>query len=72
MFEKGMRDAMCQVSHHYVKANNKWLKNYDKNTKSSYIEYLDANNLYGWAMSKKLPVRGFKWLKPLKNFLKTF
>ena len=61
MFEKGIRGGMCQVSHHYAKANNKYLKNYDKNIESSYIEYLDANNLYGWAMCKKLPVRDFKW-----------
>ena len=62
MFEKGIRRGMCQVSHHYAKANNKYLKNYDENIESSYIEYLDANNLYGWAMCEKLPVRDFKWL----------
>ena len=39
------------------------MKNYDKNTESSYLEYLDANNLYGWAMSQKLPVDGFKWIE---------
>ena len=39
------------------------MKNYDKNIESSYIEYLDANNLYGWAMSQKLPVKDFKWVK---------
>ena len=72
IFEKGIRGEMCQVSHHYVKANNKCLKNYDKSTKSSYIEYLDANNLYGWAMSKKLPVRDFKWLGNLSMFIEEF
>ena len=71
MFEKGIRGGMCQVSHHYAKANNKYLKNYDKNTKSSYIEYLDASCLYGWAMSKKLPVRGFKWLVTYQCLLKS-
>ena len=38
------------------------MKNYNNNKESSYIQYLDANNLYGWAISKKLPVKGFKWL----------
>ena len=42
------------------------MKNYDKNNESSYIEYLDANNLYGWAMSQKLLVKGFKWVKQKK------
>ena len=41
----------------------KYMKNYDKNKESVYIQYLDANNLYGWAMSQKLPVNGFKWIK---------
>ena len=39
------------------------MKNYNKNERSSYIQYLDANNLYGWAMSQKLPANGFKWLE---------
>ena len=60
MVEEGIRGGMCQVVYRYAKANNKYMKNYDKITKSLYIEYLDANNLYGWAMSQKLPVDGFK------------
>ena len=72
MFEKGIRGGTCQVSHHYAKGNNKYFKNYDKNIESSYIEYLDANNLYGWAMCKKLPVRGFKWLDNLSMFTEEF
>ena len=49
------------------------MKNYDKSIESSYIEYLDANNLYGWAMSQKLPVKGFKWVKQknYQNLMKT-
>ena len=63
MVEKGTRGGICQAIHRYAKANNKYMKNYDKNNESSYIEYLDANNLYGWAMSQKLPVKDFKWVK---------
>ena len=63
MVEKGTRGGICQATHRYAKANNKYMKNYNKNIESSYIEYLDANNLYGWAMSQKLPVNDFKWVK---------
>ena len=63
MIEKRIRGGISQATHRYPKANNKYMKNYDKNSESSYIEYLDANNLYGWVMSQKLPVNGFKWVK---------
>ena len=62
MFEKGIRGGICLATYRYAKANNKYMKNYDKNKESSYLEYLDANNLYGYAMRKKLPARNFKWL----------
>ena len=53
MVEKGIRGGICHSTHRHTKANNKYMKNYDKNKESSYIQYLDANNLYGWAMSRK-------------------
>ena len=78
MTEKGIRAGICQASHKYVKANNPYMKNYNKNIESSYLEYLDANNLYGWLMFQKLPVNDFKWVKKeelLKfneNFIKNY
>ena len=63
MVEKGTRGGICQAIHQYAKANNKYIKNYDKNIISSYLMYLDANNLYEWAMSQKLPINGFKWVE---------
>ena len=63
MVEKGIGGGICHAIHRYAKANNKYMNNHDENKESSYIHYLDANNLYGWAMSKKLPVGGFKWKK---------
>ena len=63
MVEERIRGGMCHAIHRYAKANNKYMKNYDKNEESSYIQYLDASSLYGWAMSQKLPLSGFKWKK---------
>ena len=72
MIEKGIRGGLCQATHRYAKANNKYMENYNKNIESSYIKYLDANNLYGWAMSQKLPINGFKWTKNLSKFNEDF
>ena len=63
MVEKEIRCGICHAIHRYAKANNKYMKNYDKNKESSYIQYLEASNLYGWPMSQKLPVDGFKLKK---------
>ena len=72
MLEDGIRGGMCQATYRYVKANNKYMKNHDKNKESSYSQYLDANNLYGWAMSQKLPVGDFKQVDDLSIFNEDF
>ena len=72
MIEKVTRGGICQAIHRHAKANNKYMKNYNKDVISSYLMYLDANNLYGWAMSQKLPVNGFKWVKKLSRFNEIF
>ena len=58
--------------HKYAKANNTYMNNYDKSIESSYLMFLDENNLYGWAMSPKLPINGFKWVEDLSKFNETF
>ena len=60
--EKGMRGGISTITHRYALANNKYMKNSDPQKESSYIPYLDANNLYGWAMSQKLPIGNFRWI----------
>ena len=75
MVEEGIRGGICHSIHRYAKAKNKYMKNYNNNEESSYIQYLDANNLYGWAMSKKLPVNGLKWVdndKISEEFIKNY
>ena len=62
MVEEGIRGGICHSIHQYATANNKYMKNYNNHEEPSYIQYLGANNLYGWVMSKKLPVNGFKWI----------
>ena len=53
MVKKRIRGRICQAIHRHAKVNHKYMKNYDKDIKSSYLAYLDASNLYGWAMSQK-------------------
>ena len=72
IFEKGIRGGICNKVHSYAEVNNKYMKNYDKNKKSSFLMYVDANNLYGMAMSKKLPVDEFKWVDDLSMFTEDF
>lgn len=59
--ERGIRGGISQISHRHAIANNKYMKNYDPTKEDSYIIYLDANNLYGYAMCEYLPYKGFKW-----------
>ena len=70
LVEERIRGGICQAIHRYAKANNKYMDNYDKSIISSYLMYLDANNLYGWAMIQKLPVYGFKWVKKLSYLMR--
>ena len=65
MFERGIRGGITHISKRYAEANNKYMKNYDPEKKSTFIQYLDANNLYGWAMSQNLPTHGFEWMKDI-------
>ena len=76
MIEEGIRGGICHAMQRYAKANNKYMKDYDKKKKYSYIQYLDANNLYGKAITEKLPVRGFKWINDIfeinEKFVKSY
>ena len=76
MIEEGIRGGICHAMQRYAKANNKDMKDYDKKKKYSYIQYLDANNLYGKAITEKLPVRGFKWINDIfeinEKFVKSY
>ena len=72
MVEKGLRSGICQATHRYAKSNNKYMKNYNKSIESSYLAHSDANNLYGWAMSQKLPINGFEWVKHLSKLNEDF
>ena len=74
--EKGIGGGICHAICRYAKANNKYMKDYDENEEPSFLEYLDANNSYGFAMSEQLPVDGFDWVEDLsktdKDFIKNY
>ena len=74
--EDGVTGGICHAVKRYAKANNHYMKDYNENEESSYIQYLDVNNLYGVSMCDKLPVRGFKWLEDIslinEEFIKNY
>ena len=75
MVEEGIRDGICHSIHRYAKANYKYYKymeNFDENKEPSYIQYLDGNNLYDWAMSQKLPKNNFKWVEDTSRINEEF
>ena len=72
MFEKGIRGGISQVIQRSASANNKYMPNYSPKAPSTYLMYTDANNLCGYAMSKKLPINDFKWCDALEMFTSDF
>ena len=72
MVENGIRGGICHVIHRYAKVSHKYMKNYDENEESSFLENLDANNLYAWAMSEPLPVSDFDWMEDLSKLDEEF
>ena len=66
--EKGLRGGISYTAKRYAKANNKYMNESDSKKPSTFITYLDMNNLHGWAMSEYLPYGGFKWLKNVDGF----
>ena len=68
MFEHGIRGRITQAVHRYAMANNPYMGDkLDPKECTSYLQYLDANNLYGWAMSQSLPTGGFRWVSIKPN-----
>ena len=72
MVEEGIRGGICHAVQRYAHANKKYMNDYDRKKKSSYIQYLDANNLYGKAMTEKLPVKGFRWMDDISKIDEDF
>ena len=66
--EKGLRWGISYIATRYAKANNKYMNDYDPKKSSTFISYLNLNNLYGWAMSEYLPYERFKWLENVDEF----
>ena len=68
MVVEGNRGGICHAIHRYAKANNKYMKDYNKDEEKSFLQYDDANNRYGWAMSQKFPVNGFELEEKISKF----
>ena len=68
IFERGIREGITQSVHRWAKANNPYMgSKFNPDEKTNYLQYLDANNLYGWAMSRPLPIGKFKWVEVKPN-----
>ena len=72
MVEKGFRGEICDAIHNYAKANNKYMKDVDKNKEPSYLNYWDVNYLYGWAMPQTFPTFNFKSVEDTSQFNEDF
>ena len=72
MVEKGIKGGICHAIHRYAKANSKYMKDYDKNKETSYLNHWDVNNIYGRAMSQKLQVNNSEWIEETSQFNEDF
>ena len=72
MIETGIRGGICHSIYRNAKVNNKYMKEYDQNKESSYLQYWDLNNINGLAMLQKLPVNNFEWIKDTSQFNEDF
>ena len=75
MVQEGIRQGICNAILRYAKANNKYMKDYNKDGEESFLQYNDADNLHRFAISEPLPTDGFEWMKDLskidEDFIKT-
>ena len=72
LIESGIKGGICQAILRYAEANNEYMKNYNKDTKSSFLEYYDANKLYGWAMCEKLLIGNFRGATDLSKYTECY
>ena len=72
MVQKGIRGGICRSIYRYAKSNNKYMKHYDKNREPLHLKYRDVSNLYGWAISQKLPLNNFEWIEDIFEFNEYF